>query len=515
MSQKGMEWPGLSAALAGFLPLRPDMRHLVPGAEGLIYTPTPYKYSYINQKSFALALVFAISAGLSALMWLTSAYDNAILKLVSIRDDIDTVFENWRYPPTKPRLFVYIFNYTNSEKFLEGKEMPKVQEMGPYVFSEEMERINVVFNPNSTVTFQEVKRIEPLPNESNGTFNDMVWVPNIPYLTIVNVASSADYAVQTVFSVFGSSSKVTPFLNVSVNDFIWGIRDNFFESLRKMKQFFGDESLKPFGFLAKRKGFHPDIITMNTGNRDLDTVGIITRWNGASKIGKWGNTTCDSMESTDGSMFPGRLVMRGEPLYVYAHSMCRRIPLRFNRTTLSKDGFPVQQYNVAEDMFDYSIPENSCFDYNGKYPMKGVFSNAPCQNGAPIYTSFPHFWQGDATLRQDVEGLNPDPKKHYSYFQIHEKLGICLRVRTRFQLNIVLKKPIHVNELSKLPKEVILPVGWLDYDSGDLSEPFINTLYHLTYTVRIVEEVLKWLLLSITIGSLTFLLLEVKKCIKK
>lgn len=52
-------------------------------------------------------------------------------------------------------------------------------------------------------------------------------------------------------------------------------------------------------------------------------------------------------------------------------------------------------------------------------------------------------------------------------------------------------------------------------DSGELSEPFINTLYHLTYTVRIAEEVLKWLLLSITIGSLTLLLLEVKKCIKK
>lgn len=47
----------------------------------------------------------------------------------------------------------------------------------------------------------------------------------------------------------------------------------------------------------------------------------------------------------------------------------------------SKDGFPVQQYNVAEDMFDYSSPENSCFEYNGKYPMKGVFSTAPCQSG--------------------------------------------------------------------------------------------------------------------------------------
>lgn len=53
-----------------------------------------------------------------------------------------------------------------------------------------------------------------------------------------------------VLSMLGTSSKVKPFLNVSVNDFIWGIRDNFFESLRKIRRFLGDE-MKPFGFLAK------------------------------------------------------------------------------------------------------------------------------------------------------------------------------------------------------------------------------------------------------------------------
>ena len=37
-----------------------------------------------------------------------------------------------------------------------------------------MERTNVVFNQNGTVSFQEIRHIEPLP--------DIVWVPNIPYL---------------------------------------------------------------------------------------------------------------------------------------------------------------------------------------------------------------------------------------------------------------------------------------------------------------------------------------------
>lgn len=58
----------------------------------------------------------------------------SLFQLVSIRNDIDMVFELWRVPPTRPTLSVYIFNYTNHRKVLEGKEKPHVQEVGPYVF---------------------------------------------------------------------------------------------------------------------------------------------------------------------------------------------------------------------------------------------------------------------------------------------------------------------------------------------------------------------------------------------
>lgn len=508
-----MEWPGLSAALAGFLPLRPDMRHLVPGAEGLIYTPTStYKYSYINQRSFAFMLVFGISISLSALMWLTSAYDNAILKLVSIRDDIDTVFENWRSPPTKSRLLVHIFNYTNAEAIMRG-ETPQVVELGPYAFSEQMERVNVVFNPNGTVSFQEVRHIHPLPKESKGFYNDSIWVPNIPYLTTLAAASKADFGVQKLLSTVMLTVKTDLIINVKVEDFIWGMNDEFFTFLKNLKSFMGDD-VQPFGFLAKRRGVHHDIVTMKTGYQELDSLGIITHWNGASKIGKWGNTTCDSMKSSDGSMFPARPAYKKEPLYVYAHSMCRRIPLRFNKTTESKDGFPVQQYNVANDMFDYTNnDENKCFSINGEYPRKGTFSSAPCQNGAPIFPSFPHFWMGDPSLREDVLGLTPSEEKHMSYFQIHQRLGVCLLAKTRFQLNIMLKKPHFMNQLAGVKKDkIILPVAWLEYDSGDLKEEFINAMYHLTYTVRVVEELLKWTLLLISLGSLIMFGFEIKKC---
>lgn len=516
MASKGVEqWPGLSAALAGFLPLRPDMRHLVPGADGLIYTPTStYKYSYINQKSFALAVIFAISVSLTAVMWLTSAYDNAILKLVSIRDDIDTVFENWKSPPTKPRLLVHIFNYTNPEEVMVGKE-PKVKEVGPYVFSEQMERIEVKFYDNGTVSFQERRTIQPLPHLSKGSFNDTILVPNIPFLTILAAASQGDFAIQTVTSTVFSAVEARLIVNSTVDDFIWGMNDEFFKFLKKIKSFIGDE-VKPFGFLAKRRGVHHDVVTMHTGNKDLNSVGLISKWNGMSSIGKWGNTTCDKLESSDGSLFPARYSSGKAPLYVYAPTMCRRLPLLFNKTTQSKDGFPVNEYHVSPNMFDYTHnEENKCFSVNGEYAKNGLFNTGPCQNGAPIFASFPHFFKGDPALMEDVLGLTPDEEKHQSYFQIHEKLGVSLLVKTRFQLNIKVNKPHFISQVAGIKKEMIFPVAWLEYDSGELNEEFVDVLSHLTYTVRVVEEILKWSLLLMSVGALVMFSIEIKKCIKK
>lgn len=44
------------------------------------------------------------------------------------------LFSIWKKPPLDIYLNVYIFNVTNPEEFLSGKEKLKVQEIGPYVY---------------------------------------------------------------------------------------------------------------------------------------------------------------------------------------------------------------------------------------------------------------------------------------------------------------------------------------------------------------------------------------------
>ncbi|XP_073994162.1 lysosome membrane protein 2-like isoform X2 [Rhodnius prolixus] len=462
------------------------------------------------------AILTSISLILTTLMWLTNIYGNAILKLVSIRNDIDMVFELWRVPPTRPTLSVYIFNYTNHRKVLEGKEKPHVQEVGPYVFREKMERINVIFNPNGTVSFQENRTIEPDMERTSGSMLDRVIVPNVPLITVLKTVNSLFYLDQRVLTQVLNSVNSQPFQNLSVNEFIWGYEDAFFKIVKKIVNLLTQEDTKGFGFLDKRRGVHHDVVTMHTGEYDLENIGQITRWSGQDRIGCWGDTKCDQMTGSDGSIFPARATKDGRPMYIYSHSMCRRLPLHFAKTTLSKDGFPVQEYNVAHDLFDFSHnnTENQCYQYKGAYPPSGVFNTGPCQNDRPIYVSFPHFWKAGHELKQSISGLMPEESRHKSYFQIHKKLGICLKAKTRFQMNIMLHRAKFVDQTSKLQNEtIILPIGWLDYDSGNLPEHFVNVLHHLTFTAAYIEETLKWILVLFTLSCLVYFAVNVRRLI--
>ncbi|CAB0018083.1 unnamed protein product, partial [Nesidiocoris tenuis] len=82
----------------------------------------------------------------------------------------------------------------------------------------------------------------------------------------------------------------------------------------------------------KYQGVHHDVITERTGADDPYSIGVITHWAGAERTGAWGNTSCDLIEGSDGTIFPAGAVREGKPLYIYSHDMCRRVPIQFKGT---------------------------------------------------------------------------------------------------------------------------------------------------------------------------------------
>ena len=70
---------------------------------------------------------------------------------------------------------------------------------------------------------------------------------------------------------------------------------------------------------------------------------------------------------------------------------------------------------------------------------EGMFNVSACHGGSPMLLSWPHFYNGDPSLVQNIEGLNPDKDKHEFQIDILPQLGVGLRAAIRLQINIFLE----------------------------------------------------------------------------
>lgn len=62
--------------------------------------------------------------------------------------------EWWKDSPIQPLIKIHIFNYTNIDDFLSGRDKKiKLQDVGPYVYKEFGQRVNLEFTEDYKITF--------------------------------------------------------------------------------------------------------------------------------------------------------------------------------------------------------------------------------------------------------------------------------------------------------------------------------------------------------------------------
>ncbi|KRT85941.1 hypothetical protein AMK59_2002, partial [Oryctes borbonicus] len=119
--------------------------------EGSIPTKSSTNESYCKS-TFTLGLAGLIVIAIGMLVMFIHPYER-IFNWKVLFSEGGEIFELWRIPPVDIYLRVHLFNITNAEEFLSGKEKKlKVQEVGPYVYREIMSHQNVTFNSNATLT---------------------------------------------------------------------------------------------------------------------------------------------------------------------------------------------------------------------------------------------------------------------------------------------------------------------------------------------------------------------------
>lgn len=78
----------------------------------------------------------------------------------------------------------------------------------------------------------------------------------IRFQTVINIVRNLDFANQLALSrVLLPMLGVEPFQKVTVNDFIWGYEDKFYQFARKLESFVRGKDVPKFGFLAEVSTF--------------------------------------------------------------------------------------------------------------------------------------------------------------------------------------------------------------------------------------------------------------------
>ncbi|GBO98673.1 Protein peste [Eumeta japonica] len=93
-------------------------------------------------------------------------------------------FREWVVPSVPLYFEVFMFNWTNSERF--PGEPPHVQQLGPYRFREERQRVNITWSDNGTVSYRTLRRWHFDAATSNGSLEDNITTLNV-------IAASAIY----------------------------------------------------------------------------------------------------------------------------------------------------------------------------------------------------------------------------------------------------------------------------------------------------------------------------------
>lgn len=129
----------------------------------------------------------------------------------------------------------------------------------------------------------------------------------------------------------------------------------------------------------------------------------------------WEGDECNVLKGTDGTVFPP-LMSKEEGLWSVSPELCRSLGATYSKRNKYMK-FPSWRYTMSlPDIKEDPSLHCLCEDPEDvtTCPPKGTFDLFKC-TGAPLMASMPHFYNGEPSLLEGVDGLSPDQSKHEIY----------------------------------------------------------------------------------------------------
>lgn len=131
-----------------------------------------------------IAFVFAL-ASIFGFLFLPQLINNSIIQWMILSPNNNNRTEIWKKPNIPIYTYYYLFNITNVDQ-IGPNVKPFLQEVGPYVFRQEIEKINITFNDEeNTVQYRQVKRWILDPVKTEAPLDAEIYHINVPLVVLV------------------------------------------------------------------------------------------------------------------------------------------------------------------------------------------------------------------------------------------------------------------------------------------------------------------------------------------
>ncbi|KAG6451940.1 protein croquemort [Manduca sexta] len=373
-------------------------------------------------------------------------------------------FEIWRETPIPMYLECFMFNISNVDDILAGKNVSlQVTQMGPYVFRETHSKVNLSWNDNSTITYYNQRFWYYEPELSNGSLSDEITTINPIIATVAYTMRNERMIIKIPVDVFLRLYHSNMFLTANVSSWLFdGIDDPVLDIASQFPNLPMEIPYDKFGWFYERNGsveFDGSFI-MSTGAADFSQLGNIQKWRYSTRTPFRGE--CGEVKGSTGELWAPEM---GQPeVYIFASDICTYMILAKD-SDVTIEGIDGVQYAANDSVFDngHRYPHTACYcdevrDSSCLPP--GALNVSVCRFGAPAFVSMPHFLHADPYYPSKIDGL--DPKEEYKFrLSLEMFTGMPLSVAAQLQINLLVRHVSGISLNNQLPDpDTLVPMFW-------------------------------------------------------
>ncbi|KAG5681304.1 hypothetical protein PVAND_010753 [Polypedilum vanderplanki] len=374
-------------------------------------------------------------------------------------------YAEWKRPSVELYFDVYLFNWTNSYKFIYPDfEKPIFTEHGPYRFREIRDKVDIEFNNNSTVSYRLLNNYYFDEESSLGSLDDVITNVNMVALGAAAQSINFEYQKRKVISqVLNGYYEENIFVSKTARELLFEGYEDDMVTMGKMSNVAGfDMSAIPYdkvGWFYLRNATNKLSGYYNV-HTSSSKAGTIANYNSLDHIQIY-RGECSKLQGSTGEFFPpGR---SRDSIQLFAPDMCRSIVFDYEQD-IDIHGVIGYRYAAGKRAVDNGkkYAENLCYSEGSEFEVpSGVMNISACRYSSPIFMSYPHFYEADSLFLSEIEGLNPQKDKHQSYITIEPTTGIPLEVVIRFQANFLIQQIEDISLYQLYPTKFV-PAMWVE-----------------------------------------------------